>query len=197
MSWKIRQALNKLAKSERTGTPVDVQNAPPPSSNTGSAPSAEPAPTPSQDGGLSDPDLLKIQRATFAANDSGAPEPAGSEKNALSSWLRSPWPEEQATPKAPGSSLDNSPNLANPKSKAETPADSQAEGMPPVLTSLREATGQAYLVQEGTKICVHLHLTLAPELWEHLLLVAEGRSQTLPEMLSERIEEFREVYGVI
>ena len=40
-------------------------------------------------------------------------------------------------------------------------------------------------------------LTLPNELWSHLMIVAEGRGESLDDMLSQRVMEFRELYGLI
>ena len=40
-------------------------------------------------------------------------------------------------------------------------------------------------------------LTLPTELWQHLMVVADGRGESLDDMLSQRVMEFRDLYGLI
>lgn len=63
-----------------------------------------------------------------------------------------------------------------------------------VSRSIRWSSAQEAQTTEAT---LPVMLTLPSELWAHLMEVADGRGQSVDDMLSERVMEFRELYGLI
>lgn len=116
----------------------------------------------------------------------GAHDNAVLPKNANTSWDSSNLPNSGKTSTLPVPLPVSSTNLDNPKS---LPLDDLE-----LSRQIRWSSAQ----EEGEpQASLPVMLTLPSELWTHLMIVADGRGESLDDMLSQRIMEFRDLYGLI
>lgn len=166
--------------------PVPVMSAMPDESSTGIAAIAAAARIALSENPSSGDATSMTTKGKSSPSITGAPDPAAWPKSANSYW-------DNSNPPSPVRTLPpHGPSRVSLMSSENLPSLEEND-----LELTRQMQWSSAQEAGAPQASLPVSLTLSSELWAHLMTVADGRGQSLDDMLSERIAEFRELYGLI